>query len=180
MNRHLLAKAIGEFSHERILDPRPTGDDGGWVLESAGRTYRFRARRYALDHWDVDPDSITCQTRPDQGAGPTGVEPSGAGPVASDVCDFISAHRQALGISAAQLPVYLEEIGSTLASHCYKQLHTTATSAELAAGTGDAVADFQRLEAAMTEGHPCFVANNGRLGLGTGDYLDLPRRPALP
>ena len=121
----------------------------------------------------MDPDSITCQTRPDQGAGPTGVEPSGAGPVAPDVCDFISAHRQALGISAAQLPVYLEEIGSTLASHCYKQLHSTATSAELAAGTGDAVADFQRLEAAMTEGHPCFVANNGRLGLGTGDYLDL-------
>ena len=23
----------------------------------------------------------------------------------------------------------------------------------------------------MTEGHPCFVANNGRLGFGVDDYL---------
>ena len=87
-----------------------------------------------------------------------------------DAAGFVLAFREELGLSETQLPVYLEEIGSTLAGHCYKQLHSTASAAELAAGTGDAIADFQTIEAAMTEGHPCFVANNGRLGFGAEDY----------
>ncbi len=33
----------------------------------------------------------------------------------------------------------------------------------------------------MTEGHPCFVANNGRLGLGAERLpRATPRRPARP
>ena len=31
-------------------------------------------------------------------------------------------------------------------------------------------ADYQDVEAAMTEGHPGFVANNGRIGFGIDDY----------
>ena len=31
-------------------------------------------------------------------------------------------------------------------------------------------ADFQAIEAAMTEGHPGFVANNGRIGFGLADH----------
>lgn len=38
------------------------------------------------------------------------------------------------------------------------------TSAELVA------AGFQAIETGMTEGHPCFVANNGRLGFGVDEY----------
>ena len=30
-------------------------------------------------------------------------------------------------------------------------------------------ADFQTIEGAMTEGHPCFVANNGRVGFDAVD-----------
>ncbi|QCU78967.1 GNAT family N-acetyltransferase [Citricoccus sp. SGAir0253] len=173
-NRHVTAKAIAEFSHERLLAPVPDPDAqpeagtgtgaAAWLLEGPGMRYRFRARRHALDHWDVDAGSLTCERRTE---GPGWTEE------APDAQRFVTAFRDVLGISAAQLPVYLEEVGSTLASHCYKQLHSTATAAELAAGTGDPVADFQRLEAAMTEGHPCFVANNGRLGLGAEDYLAL-------
>ncbi len=71
------------------------------------------------------------------------------------------------------LPVYLEEISSTLAGHAYKQWLGQPTAQELAAGvTGgaDVAADFQAIERSMTEGHPCFVANNGRLGFGISDY----------
>ncbi|MDO8396111.1 MAG: IucA/IucC family protein [Dietzia sp.] len=80
------------------------------------------------------------------------------------------------------LPVYLEEISSTLASHAYKQWIGQPSSAELAAGvTGgaDAAIDFQTIERSMTEGHPCFVANNGRIGLGLTDrHRYTPEAPA--
>ncbi|MFF5791775.1 GNAT family N-acetyltransferase [Paeniglutamicibacter sp. NPDC012692] len=155
-NRHVLAKAIAEFTHERLLAPVPAA--GQWLLSIGDLEYRFAATVHRLEHWVVDPASLAA-TRAGE-------------PVAPDAAGFVLAFREELGLSEAQLPVYLEEIGSTLAGHCYKQLHSTASSAELAAGTGDAVADFQRTEAAMTEGHPCFVANNGRLGLGAEDYLD--------
>ncbi|WP_411733460.1 GNAT family N-acetyltransferase [Paeniglutamicibacter sp.] len=156
-NRHLLAKAIAEFSHERLLAPAPGAVPGSWSLGTGSHEYRFAATVHGLEHWVIDPDSLRVT--------------SNGEPAAPDAAGFVLAFRQTLGLSAAQLPVYLEEIGSTLAGHCYKQLHSTASAAELAAGTGDAVADFQRTEAAMTEGHPCFVANNGRLGLGANDYL---------
>ncbi|HEY4616054.1 MAG TPA: GNAT family N-acetyltransferase, partial [Citricoccus sp.] len=181
-NRHVTAKAIAEFTHERLLSPTPesgsesgiesgpgSGEGGWWVLPGPGVRYRFRARRYALDHWEIDADSLTCEEQggADEQAGAPWRE------AAPDAQRFVTTFREHLGVSDQQLPVYLEEIGSTLASHCYKQLHSTATAAELADGTGDTVADFQRLEAAMTEGHPCFVANNGRIGLGAEDYTDL-------
>ncbi|MFL4474620.1 GNAT family N-acetyltransferase [Paeniglutamicibacter sp. MACA_103] len=154
-NRHLLAKAIAEFTHERLITPVPEAE--GWSLGTGNHEYRFAATVHGLEHWVIDPDSLQLSVNGE--------------PAAVDAAGFVLAFRDTLGLSAAQLPVYLEEIGSTLASHCYKQLHSTASAAELAAGTGDAVADFQRTEAAMTEGHPCFVANNGRLGLGANDYL---------
>lgn len=154
-NRHLLAKAIAEFTHERLLVPVPS--TGGWLLETGTHAYRFAATVHPLEHWVIDPDSLRVTVNGE--------------PVAPDATGFVLAFAQVLGLAEAQLPVYLEEITSTLAGHCYKQLHSMQSAAELAAGTGDAVADFQRTEAAMTEGHPCFVANNGRLGLGANDFL---------
>ncbi len=100
-----------------------------------------------------------------------------------DVLDFITAFHGTLGINTAMLPVYLEEISSTLASHAYKQWAGQPAAAELAAGvTGglDAAADFQAIERSMTEGHPCFVANNGRLGFGIGDYLAFAPETGAP
>ncbi|WP_417217457.1 GNAT family N-acetyltransferase [Arthrobacter sp.] len=160
--RHVLAKAIGEFAHERLLHPEPA--TGGWVLRGHGVEYAFSATVHALEHWMVDPASIEVRTTTPDGSGSTAGVP--------DVQEFVVRFRTELGLADAQLPLYLEELGSTLAGHCFKQLHSTATATELAVGTGDPVADFQRIEASMTEGHPCFVANNGRAGLGTADYLD--------
>ncbi|MDQ0863127.1 siderophore synthetase component [Arthrobacter globiformis] len=65
-NRHLVRKALAEFSHERILVPEPTGNgDGGYRVRSDDGTveYRFSARILQLDHWSVDAASHYLQPR---------------------------------------------------------------------------------------------------------------------
>ncbi|MDX3383543.1 IucA/IucC family siderophore biosynthesis protein [Streptomyces niveiscabiei] len=159
-NRHLIRKALAEFAHERLLDPEER--DGGYLVHSDdGRTtYRFTAVRRALDHWQVDAASIT-RTR------------DGAQlPLAA--LDFFIELKDTLGLSDTVLPVYLEEISSTLAGTCYKLTKPQLTSGELID------AGFQAIETGMTEGHPCFVANNGRLGFGVHDYLAYAPETASP
>ncbi|WP_258804602.1 IucA/IucC family protein [Pseudarthrobacter sp. NS4] len=166
-NRHLLRKALAEFSHERIITPEllpeepVDGVTGRYRLRSddGSHEYRFSATVLELDHWSIDPDSIRC------------FQDGTEAPL--DVLGFITVFHTTLGINIQMLPVYLEEISSTLASHAYKQWAGQPSAAELAAGvTGgrDIAADFQAIERSMTEGHPCFVANNGRLGFGISDY----------
>ncbi|UEL28975.1 IucA/IucC family siderophore biosynthesis protein [Pseudarthrobacter sp. L1SW] len=166
-NRHLLRKALAEFTHERILTPERVGEgadaggSGSYRLRGDGGTseYRFNARILEMDHWSIDPRSIR-HFRDDAEA-----------PL--DVLEFITAFHETLGIDLQMLPVYLEEVSSTLASHAYKQWAGQPSAVELAAGiTGgeNPAADFQAIERSMTEGHPCFVANNGRLGFGISDY----------
>ncbi|MFI0231582.1 IucA/IucC family protein [Streptomyces sp. NPDC017086] len=159
-NRLLLAKALAEFAHERLITPEEDG--GGYVVRSDdGLTgYRFRAVRRALDHWEVDPGSITRH------------RDGGELPLAA--LDFFIELRKSLGLSDEILPVYLEEISSTLSGTCYKLAKEPVTSAELARG------GFQAIETGMTEGHPCFVANNGRLGFGVHEYLSYAPETASP
>ncbi|NGN65431.1 IucA/IucC family siderophore biosynthesis protein [Streptomyces sp. A7024] len=126
-------------------------EDGAYEIRAAdGTAYRFTARRHALDHWRVDPASVT---RLRDGA-----------ELPLDALAFFTELRDELGLSDTVLPVYLEEVTSTLASAAYKLAKPELTAAELAA------AGFQEIEAGMTEGHPCFVATNGRLGLGVADF----------
>lgn len=151
-NRLLLRKALAEFSHERLLAPESLGEDRYRVLSDDSATeYRFNARRFALDHWQVFADSITRHRDGDE-------QPL-------DALDFFIELRASLGLSETILPVYLEEISSTLSGTAYKLAKKPVTSAELA------TAGFQAIETGMTEGHPCFVANNGRLGFGVHEYL---------
>ncbi|WP_350273955.1 IucA/IucC family siderophore biosynthesis protein [Kribbella sp. HUAS MG21] len=140
VNQALVRKALAEFTHERILEPVEVGD-----RYAVGR-WGFAARRYPLNHWEVSD-----------------VVRDDGGPV--DALEFVTEFHEQLGIGREMLPVYLEEISSTLASAAYKLSKPDLTAAELVD------ADFQTVEAAMTEGHPCFVANNGRLGFGLTDYL---------
>lgn len=158
--RLLVRKALAEFAHERLITPEQIGDR--YVVRSDdGLThYRFTAARRALDHWQVDADSITRHR--------DGAEL----PLAA--LDFFIELRQALGLSDEILPVYLEEISSTLSGICYKLTKPRIPSAELARS------GFQAIEAGMTEGHPCFVANNGRLGFGIDDYLSYAPETASP
>ncbi|MFP5310944.1 MAG: IucA/IucC family protein, partial [Actinomycetes bacterium] len=177
-NRHLLRKALAEFSHERILVPEPVSgapaDPGGrraYRITSADGhcECRFAARVLELEHWSIDAGSIRYFR--------DGTE------APLDVLEFITVFHRTLGIDLQMLPLYLEEISSTLASHVYKQWAGQPSAAELAAGvTGglDAASDFQAIERSMTEGHPCFVANNGRLGFGTNDYLAFAPETGAP
>ncbi|MER5601396.1 IucA/IucC family siderophore biosynthesis protein [Streptomyces sp. NPDC002265] len=159
-NRLLVRKALAEFAHERLISPEPDGE-GYAVHSDDGQTvYRFTAVRRALDHWQVDADSLTRHR--------DGVEL----PLAA--LDFFIELKKSLGLSDEILPVYLEEISSTLSGTCYKLTKPQIPSAELA-GAG-----FQAIETGMTEGHPCFVANNGRLGFGVHEYLSYAPETASP
>ncbi|MEU5253172.1 IucA/IucC family protein [Streptomyces longwoodensis] len=159
-NRLLVRKALAEFAHERLITPEPEGE--GYVVRSDdGLTaYRFTAVRRALDHWQVDAGSIT-RTR-------------GGEELPLAALDFCIELRQSLGLSDEILPVYLEEISSTLSGTCYKLTKPQVPVAELVD------AGFQAIETGMTEGHPCFVANNGRLGFGVHEYLSYAPETASP
>ncbi|MET9497676.1 IucA/IucC family siderophore biosynthesis protein [Streptomyces sp. NPDC006552] len=161
-NRLLVRKALAEFSHERLLTPEPLGDGRYAVRSDDGATrYEFRARRLLLDHWQIDAASLTRHR--------DGVE------LPLQALEFCTEMRDALGLSDAILPVYLEEISSTLSGTCFKLTKPDVTAAELAAS-----GSFQSIETGMTEGHPCFVANNGRLGFGIHEYLSYAPETASP
>ncbi|MET9449252.1 IucA/IucC family protein [Streptomyces cinerochromogenes] len=160
-NRLLLRKALAEFAHERLIAPEGQGGGQYVVRSDDGLTsYRFSAVRRALDHWEIDPDSVTRHR--------DGTEL----PLAA--LDFFIELKESLGLSDEILPVYLEEISSTLSGTCYKLTKPRVTSAELARS------GFQAVETGMTEGHPCFVANNGRLGFGIHEYLSYAPETASP
>ncbi|WP_309136267.1 IucA/IucC family protein [Nocardioides campestrisoli] len=151
--RHLVTKAIAEFSHERMLSPAPSAEEAGrFALASPdGRTcYSFTARVLPLEHWVVDEASLT---RTVDGA-----------PAELDAQDFVAEMAPLLGIPDRLLPLYSEELAATLAAAAWKLARPRPTVEELLD------AGYQEIEAAMTEGHPGFVANNGRIGFGADDY----------
>ncbi len=160
-NRLLIRKAIAEFAHERIITPRELGEDRYALSVPGGEAeYHFRARRLALDHWAVDAASLSKHEN--------------GNPLALDAMQFIVEFSQQIGIPANMLATYMEEISSTLCSSVFKLQKNASNSADLVR------ADFQTIEAAMTEGHPCFVANNGRIGFDARDYLAYAPEAAAP
>ncbi|MFF7485770.1 IucA/IucC family protein [Streptomyces luteogriseus] len=159
-NRLLVRKALAEFAHERLITPEQDGEQYVVRSDDGLTSYRFSAARRALDHWQVDAESITRHR--------DGAEL----PLAA--LDFFIELQKSLGLSDDILPVYLEEISSTLSGTCYKLTKPDIAAAELARG------DFQAIETGMTEGHPCFVANNGRLGFGIHEYLSYAPETASP
>ncbi|MDN3054735.1 IucA/IucC family siderophore biosynthesis protein [Streptomyces sp. SRF1] len=160
--RLLIRKALAEFTHERLLAPE-LGPDGRYAVTSddSAVTYRFAAQVLSLDHWLVDADSITRHD-------------SDGAELPLDALDFFIELRRRLGLGEDILPVYLEEISSTLSGTAYKLAAEPVAAAQLAKS------GFQEIETGMTEGHPCFVANNGRLGFGVHEYLSYAPETASP
>src|SRR5690554_3924597 len=63
-NRHLVCKALSEFSHEQIFTPTLVESmDGGWALyqvkaDESNVSYFFKAKRMFLRHWRIAKESI--------------------------------------------------------------------------------------------------------------------------
>lgn len=153
--RFLLAKAIGEFTHEGLLAPfveeKYSNGDELCTLTAGIDKYKFRCRRYKLDHWAVDPLSMECFD-----ANGMGIELS--------IIRFVLQAGEQLGLVEPVMSQYISELNSTLFAMTYK-----FASHQLSAD--DVVqADFQTVEREMTGGHPVFVANSGRIGFGIDDY----------
>ena len=165
--RHLVRKALAEFAHELLIaperveparapgEPRRPHDPRRWadhrVVSADGRSaYAYRARVLELDHWDVDEASIR---RTVDGA-----------PAELDATDLVLDLRDRLGITDEVLPVYLDEIQSTLSAAAFSRLRDVPDAGGLLA------ASYADVESTMDEGHPCFVATNGRIGFDLDDH----------
>lgn len=164
-NALLLRKCLSELTHERLLAPEALQSDGVWTayrlaVPASEVEYRFRARQLPLNDWMIDLDSIQR------------LDNFTAQPL--DALKFIIEFADKIGISQAMLPTYMEEISSTLYSSAYKLANNHTTARQLTE------ADFQTVETSMTEGHPSFIANNGRIGFDAGDYVRYAPEAANP
>lgn len=177
--RHLVAKALSEFAHERLIAPVRVADSSRvaepahgtdsssdpveWELrigdsDSSTREpairYTFTARVLPLEHWVIDEASITRFVDDVQ--------------TPLDAQELVVELQDALDIPEDLISTYLEELASTLASSAFKL--DEAVKGQRPDSTDLLTADFQTTEAAMTEGHPGFIANNGRIGFSLSDY----------
>jgi len=153
VTRLFISKIISELAHEGILQPEPAS--GAYTLRSGTHhtAYRFSAKVYGLNHWQVDPDSIEKTT------GGT-----------LEAISFITELNDQIGIAPAALPDYMEEVAGTLYSSAY---HHTQPGKDLT------YADYQQTEKAMM-GHPRFITNNGRVGFDVGDFNQYAPEAAQP
>jgi siderophore synthetase component len=160
-----LCKAISEFAHELLIQPELQSAEHEWgyyrlETDKPGIEYRFRAQVLSLEHWYIDKKSLEKF-----------VDGNKAAP---DSLAFILEISETLGIDASMLPTYMEEIASTLYGSAYKQGKKGVNVKELIH------ADFQTVETAMMEGHPAFIANNGRIGFDAADYQAYAPEAAAP
>ncbi|MEV4920856.1 IucA/IucC family siderophore biosynthesis protein [Streptomyces tirandamycinicus] len=141
----LLAKMLGEFAYEEIIEPVPQGHDDGYTLRlDDGQNLTFRARRGAYGGWRVVPGSVRCDGSP--------------------FCDplrFLAEARHLLALDGATLGHLVRELSTTLAADC--RLDSTALPAARLADL-----DYAALEGHQT-GHPWLVLNKGRLGFSARD-----------
>lgn len=158
--RHVVAKALQEFNHEHLIESTRTADGQWQTAAPDGSVYRYRADVLRLNHWVIDEESLVR------------LDAATSAPLPLDAQEFIARMHERLGIPDKLLGTYLEELASTLASAAFKNYRGGPSARQLARGRkdDDVAADFQQVESAMTEGHPCFVATNGRIGFGLEDF----------
>ncbi|KIF77099.1 IucA/IucC family protein [Streptomyces sp. 150FB] len=144
--RRLLAKTLGEFAYEGVVEPVPvpgTGDRYALTLD-AGETLTFSAARGAYDSWRVDPSTVRCEDRP-----------------FTDPLAFLLLSWRLLALDGATLGHLVRELTTTLAADT--RLDGTALSASDLADLG-----YAELEGHQT-GHPWLVPNKGRVGFSGTD-----------
>ncbi|MBF6133271.1 IucA/IucC family siderophore biosynthesis protein [Nocardia otitidiscaviarum] len=143
-------KILSEFCHERFVHPVELSPGVFVVHSDDGRTeYFFRAELLSLDSWSIDENSLRRVRAGEE--------------LRIDAIQLVIDLSGSLGIPAEALPEYLEEFTNTLLISTNRADARRIPVAELAR------ADFQTIERTMTEGHPCIVANAGRLGFSAAD-----------
>jgi siderophore synthetase component len=149
----LLAKLLGEFAYEEIIEPVLAGAQGTCqytLTLDQGQILAFRARRGAYGSWQVDPRSVTCAE--------TG---HSVGEPFQDPLRFVTLARRLLAIDGGTLGHLLRELTATIAADA--ALDHPALSAERLADLG-----YAELEGHQT-GHPWIVLNKGRVGFSAAD-----------
>ncbi|MCF3961805.1 IucA/IucC family siderophore biosynthesis protein [Streptomyces fuscigenes] len=153
-SRRLLAKLVGEFAYEEIIEPEPEpGPDGAetgrhTLALDDGSALVFRARRGAYGSWRVDPGSLRRR------------EPDGEHPFTDPLRFLMLAHRT-IGIDGDTLGHLIRELTTTVAADAALD-HTAASAAHLAD------LGYAELEGHQT-GHPWIVLNKGRVGFSATD-----------
>ncbi|MCO7224562.1 IucA/IucC family siderophore biosynthesis protein [Pleionea sp. CnH1-48] len=157
VNRQHIKKCISELAHERVIKPElsSVAAELPWkqyrlASDIEGIEYVFNAQLMSLEHWYIDEASIEKRVNGEV--------------VNLDSVQFIIEFSKSLNVDPDKLPTYMEEITSTLCGSAYKMTKDWLSAEELTQ------ADFQQVEAAMSEGHPSFIANNGRIGFDCLDY----------
>ncbi|TQK51426.1 siderophore synthetase component [Streptomyces sp. SLBN-118] len=152
----LLAKMLGEFAYEEIIEPVPASPARYTLALDDGGSISFRARRGAYGSWRVDPDSIEHEGRP-----------------FTDPLAFLVRARERLAVDGPTLGHLLRELSTTLVSDTGLD-HDALTARELAD------LGYAELEGHQT-GHPWIVLNKGRIGFSATDtarWSPESRRPA--
>ncbi|MEP6931782.1 MAG: IucA/IucC family siderophore biosynthesis protein, partial [Flavobacterium sp.] len=161
-NALLLKKTLSEFAHELLIIPvLKSGKTYGVFSPDKTFEYTFEASILALNHWSVSLESIQKKTA-------NGEE------VPLRLLEFLIEFKHVLGIDEKLLPTYLEEITSTLYSTAYKIDNENYSSEQLVGQ------EYQVIEHAMTEGHPCFVANSGKNGFNIDDFAQFSPEANAP
>ncbi|MFF5564150.1 IucA/IucC family protein [Streptomyces sp. NPDC012623] len=144
----LLAKMIGEFAYEELVEPVPvhsaTAEDRYSLTLDGGETLTFRAARGSYGSWRVDPGSLES-----------------GGRAFTDPLRFLLLSRRLLGLDGGTLGHLVRELTTTLAADA-RLAHTALTAADLAE------LDYAELEGHQT-GHPWIVLNKGRVGFSATD-----------
>ncbi|MCX5310207.1 IucA/IucC family siderophore biosynthesis protein [Streptomyces sp. NBC_00154] len=168
----LLAKMLGEFAYEEVIEPalQPGGGDTYTLALDDGATLSFRAGRGVYGSWHVAADSMRASDR-NAPAG-TGTDGGTRTVPFRDPLQFLARARRLLHLDGPTLGHLIREITTTLAADARLD-HTTFTAARLAE------LDYAELEGHQT-GHPWLVANKGRLGFSAVDasrFTPEARRP---
>ncbi|MEV6262042.1 IucA/IucC family siderophore biosynthesis protein [Streptomyces sp. NPDC051784] len=163
----LLAKMLGEFAYEEVIEPTQCGRDGAgrsglYTLRlDDGATLSFHARRGVYGSWRVDPGTIHELAGTGTGES-TGVgDGESDGTPFRDPLGFLARGRGLLGLDGATLGHLIRELTATLTADV--RLDHTALAAEQLADLS-----YAELEGHQT-GHPWLVANKGRLGFSATD-----------
>ncbi|MEW1793843.1 MULTISPECIES: IucA/IucC family protein [Streptomyces] len=146
----LLAKLLGEFAYEEIIEPvARTGSNGEapgryTLALDDGTPLTFTARRGAYGSWRVDPHSVEHAGKPFR-----------------DPLRFLVLARRLLAIDGATLGHLVRELNATLVADARID-GTALTAAQLAD------LDYAELEGHQT-GHPWLILNKGRIGFSALD-----------